>query len=581
MAALPLLEALLRVTTDSGLPGSLPIVQHLTLWVTFLGAALAAREGKLLALATGELIPEGRWRSMSRVFAGAVAAGVSIMLAKAAWDLMLIERQAETTVALGIPVWLAQVVMPAGFTVIALRLVWRSAESWRGRSLASVGVVVGLLLAWNPSWLEGTARWPWLLLLVVATVLGGPIFAILGGAAVVLFLIDGVPAAAVPVETYRLTVDATLPAIPLFTLAGFLLAQGGTSKRLLRVFRAFLGWMPGGTAIVAAVSCAFFTILTGGSGVTILALGGLLFQALRADQYRERFSLGLLTASGSLGILFPPALPLILYAIVADISIPDLFVGSMVPGFLLLILVAAWGVREGMRTGAGRQSFRWRELTAAVWDGKWELLLPVVVLTAVFGGFATIIEAAALTALYSFVVQFVIVRDVSLRKDLRPILTESLVLVGGVLIILAVALGFTNYLVDAQVASSIVDWVQEYIESPLTFLLCLNLILLIVGCLMDIFSAIMVVVPLIVPLGAAYGIDPIHLGVIFVANLELGYLTPPVGLNLFLAAYRFERPLLKIWRAAIPMLVILAIGVLLITYVPALSLGLLELLGRH
>lgn len=247
----------------------------------------------------------------------------------------------------------------------------------------------------------------------------------------------------------------------------------------------------------------------------------------------------------------------------------------------MLILVAAWGVREGVRTGAGRQSFRWRELAAAVWDGKWELLLPVVVLIAVFGGFATIIEAAALTAFYAFVVQFVIVRDVSWRKDLRPILTESLVLVGGVLIILAVALGFTNYLVDAQVASSIVDWVQEYIESPLTFLLCLNLILLVVGCLMDIFSAIMVVVPLIVPLGAAYGIDPIHLGVIFVANLELGYLTPPVGLNLFLAAYRFERPLLKIWRAAIPMLVILAIGVLLITYVPALSLGLLELLGRH
>jgi len=581
MASLPLLEAVLRSTTGSGIPGSLPIVQHLTLWVTFLGAALAAREGKLLALATGELMPEGKWRSAAKIFSAAVASCVSIMLGKAAFDLLVIERDAGTVFALDVPVWVALLVMPLGFGVIALRLVWRSSDGWSGRAIAAIGLLVGLLLSLNPSWLEGSPKWPWLLLLVLATVLGGPIFAILGGAAVFLFLIEGVPAAAVPVETYRLTVDATLPAIPLFTLAGFLLAQGGTSKRLLRVFRAFLGWLPGGTAVVAAVSCAFFTVLTGGSGVTILALGGLLFQALRGDKYRERFSLGLLTASGSLGILFPPALPLILYAIVADISIPDLFVGSMLPGVLLLALVAAWGIREGRLTGAGRQRFTWSELVGAVWEGKWELLLPVVVLVAIFGGFATIIEAAALTALYAFLVQFVIVRDVSIVKDLRPILTESLVLVGGVLIILAVALGFTNYLVDAQIASSIVHWVQAYIQSPLTFLLCLNLILLVVGCLMDIFSAIMVVVPLIVPLGAAYGIDPIHLGVIFVANLELGYLTPPVGLNLFLAAYRFERPLLQIWRAAIPMLVILAIGVLAITYVPALSLGLLELLGRH
>ena len=576
-----MIEAILRATTGTGLPGSLPIVQHLTLWVTFLGAALAAREGKLLALATGEFIPEGAWRSFARIFAAAVASAVSILLCVAAYELVVIERDAGTIVALDIPVWVAQLAMPLGFGVIALRLVWRSSDRWWGRLLASSGLMVGMAIGLNPEWLEGSTRWPWLLILVLATVLGGPIFAILGGAAVLLFLIDGVPAAAVPVETYRLTVNATLPAIPLFTLAGFLLAQGDTSKRLLRFFRAILGWMPGGTAIVAAVSCAFFTVLTGGSGVTILALGGLLFQALRADKYREQFSLGLLTASGSLGILFPPALPLILYAIVAEISIPDLFVGSMIPGLLLLGLVAAWGVREGTLTGAGRQPFDWRELLAAIWGAKWELLLPVVVLVAIFGGFATIIEAAALTAVYAFVVQFVIVRDVTIRKDLRPILTESLVLVGGVLIILAVALGFTNYLVDAQIASSIVEWVQRYIDSPLMFLLCLNLILLVVGCLMDIFSAIMVVVPLIVPLGAAYGIDPIHLGVIFVANLELGYLTPPVGLNLFLAAYRFERPLLQIWRAAIPMLLILGVGVLLITYIPAFSLGLLELLGRH
>lgn len=580
MAALPLAEALLRGLFGVGIPGSFPFVQHLTLWVTFLGAALAAREGKLLALATGEFLPAGRWRRTAQIFAAAVASAVSILLCRASMDLALIEREAGTTVAVGVPVWVAQLAMPIGFGLIAVRLVWRADSRWWGRSLAASGLLLGLLVGQFPGWMEGAARWPGLGLLLLAMVLGGPIFAVLGGVAVLLFLIDGVPAAAVPVDTYRLVVSPTLPAIPLFTLGGFLLAQGESSARLLRLFRAALGWMPGGTAIVAAVSCAFFTLLTGGSGVTILALGGLLFQALRSDHYREKFSLGLLTASGSLGILFPPALPLILYGVVAEIPVPDLFVGGLLPGLLLLVLVGIWGMREGYLTGAGRRDFDSRELLAAFWHAKLEILLPPVILVALFGGFATLVETAALTALYAFVVQCLIVRDVSIRRDLLPVLAQCLVLIGGVLIILAVALGFTNYLVDAQVPARILEWVQTYIESPLAFLLGLNLILLVVGCLMDVFSAIVVVVPLIVPLGAAYGIDPVHLGIIFVANLELGYLTPPVGLNLFLAAYRFERPFLQVWKAAVPWLILLALGVLLITYVPALSLSLLEWVGR-
>jgi tripartite ATP-independent transporter DctM subunit len=581
MAILPLAEAALRAVFGVGIPGSLPFVQHLTLWVTFLGAALATREDKLLTLATGEFLPVGRWRDVAKVGANTVAAAITALLARASLDLVVIERQAGTEVAAGLPVWVAQLAMPIGFALIALRLVWHSAERWVARIPAIVGLLVGLVLGQFPLWLEGTPALPIVGLVLVATLLGGPIFAALGGLAVLLFLAESVPAAAVPAETYRLVVSPTLPAIPLFTLAGFMLAQGGASERLLKIFRALFGWVPGGTAIVATLSCAFFTVLTGGSGVTILALGGLLFQALRSDGYRERFSIGLLTASGSLGLLFPPALPLMLYGIVAQIAIPDLFLGGLVPGLLLLVLVAAWGVREGFVTKAGRQSFDLREAGRAVWEGKWELALPLVVLGSIFSGFATLVEAAALTVLYTFVVESVVHRDISLRRDLPKVLVECLVLIGGVLIILAVAMGFTNYLVDAQVPSRIVDSVQTYIHSPLTFLLCLNLLLLVVGCLMDIFSAIVVVVPLIVPLGAAFGIDPIHLGIIFVANLELGYLTPPVGLNLFLAAYRFERPVLQIWRAAIPMLIILAIGVLLITYVPSLTLGIFDLVGRN
>jgi tripartite ATP-independent transporter DctM subunit len=421
---------------------------------------------------------------------------------------------------------------------------------------------------------------PWLILVVLATVAGGPIFAAIGGAAVLLLLSEGVPAAAVPAETYRLVVSPTLPAIPLFTLAGFLLAEGGASQRLLRVFRALVGWIPGGTAVVCAAVCAFFTAFTGGSGVTILALGGVLIQTLREDRYRDQFSLGLLTASGSLGLLFPPALPLILYGIVAQVPIEDLFIGGLVPGILLVALVAAWGVREGIRSGAGRTSFDGREALAALWAGKWELALPAIVLAAILSGLATPVEASAVAALYAFVAQSFIHRDISVRKDLMRVLTECALLIGGVLIILGVAMGLTNYMVDAQVPDRIVDWVSGQITSPLLFLLGLNLFLLAVGCVMDVFSAIVVVVPLIVPLGVAFGIDPIHLGIIFVANLELGYLTPPVGLNLFLSAYRFEKPLLEIWRATMPMLLILAFGVLLITYVPGLTTGLLSLLGR-
>nr|XP_061799088.1 C4-dicarboxylate TRAP transporter large permease protein DctM-like [Nerophis lumbriciformis] len=579
MAVLPLAEMISRAAFGRGLPGSGPFVQHLTLWVGFLGAALAAGEGRLLELATGTFLPAGRPREIAKAFSGAVGAGVSAMLCRASLDLVLIERQAGTEVA-GLPTWIAQAVLPISFAAIALRLAWRAGEGWPARAVAAVGLAVGIWFGQMPYLLEFRPAWPALVVIVGATLLGGPIFVALGGAAIFLFLSDGVPIAAVPAETYRLAVSPTLAAIPLFTLTGFLLAEGKASERLVGVFRALVGWIPGGTAVVAAVVCAFFTVFTGGSGVTILALGGLLFQALQADGYRERFSLGMLTASGSLGLLLPPALPLILYGIVAQVPIKDLFIGGMVPGLLLVALVAGWGVREGLRSKAGRTPFSGREALAAVWLGKWELLLPIFLLVAIFSGLATLVEAAALSALYAFAVQTFIHRDLHLTRDLPGVLRRCVVLVGGVLIILGVAMGLTSYLVDADVPTVVLDLMQSHVSSPLVFLLILNVFLLLVGCLMDIFSATVVVVPLIVPLGAAFGIDPIHLGIIFVANLELGYLTPPVGLNLFLASYRFERPLLTIYRAAVPMLVILGLGVLLITYVPWLTTGIFTLLGR-
>ncbi|MEE8446052.1 MAG: TRAP transporter large permease subunit [Gemmatimonadota bacterium] len=579
MVILPLLEIPLR-KLGTGIPGGISIVRHLMLWVAFLGAALAAREGRLLSLATGQLLPEGKLRSGGRLFAAAVAAAVSALFFRAGIDLVLEERAAGTMITESLPIWVAQVVLPLSFLLIAVRLIWRAGESWKGRAIGAIGAVVGLVVAQFPGLLEARPVWPGLLMILVGTVLGGPIFAALGGIAALLFMAEGVPPVAVLIETYSLASDPVLAAIPLFTLVGFFLAEGRASSRLLGFFHAFFGWIRGGTAVVCALLCAFFTVFTGGSGVTILAMGGLLYQVLREDRYRDRFSLGLLTASGSLGLLLPPALPLILYGIVAGVSIEDLFIGGILPGIVLVTLVAAWGVREGIVGGVERTPFARREAGRALWEAKWELLLPLIVLFVYLGGFATLVEAAALAALYAFVTQCFVHRDVSLRRDLPRVFRECLVLIGGVLLILGMAMGFSSYMVDAMIPARALEWVQAHIDSRLVFLLCLNLFLLAVGAVMDIFSATVVVVPLIVPLGLAFGIDPIHLGIIFIANLELGYLTPPVGLNLFFASYRFERPLLEIYRAAVPFLIILGFGVLLITYVPPLTTGLLTILGR-
>ncbi|HKB14358.1 MAG TPA: TRAP transporter large permease subunit [Vicinamibacterales bacterium] len=601
MVVLPLAEIVSRRAFSRGIPGSGPIVQHLTLWVGFLGAAIAARDGKLLALATGTFIPAGAWRRAADIFAAAFGACAAVILAAGGWQMTMIERGAGTDIGAGIQAWVAQLVLPIAFALIAIRLVWRpgfnslnpvthidphgpdaerSRSVWIDRALAATGILVAILLLRVPSLIEGRPLSPIWIAIVVAAFAGTPLFAILGGAAVLLFMHDGVTPATVLVETYSLSVSPTLPAIPLFTLAGFLLAEGRASERLLRVFRAWFGWIPGGTAVVCAVLCSFFTVFTGGSGVTILALGGVLFPALLKDGYRERFALGLLTASGSLGLLLPPALPLILYAVVAQIPIEDIFIGGILPGILLTTMVAAWGVREGIQSGAGRYPFRAAEAAASLWDAKWELAIPVLVLVAMFSGLATAVEAAALTSLYALIVQAFIHRDLSLRRDLPRAFTECVTVIGGVLIILGVAQGFTSYLVGARVPAMLVEWVRAHITSRLTFLLVLNLFLLAVGWLMEIFAAIVVVVPLIVPLGAAFGIHPVHLGIIFIANLELGFLTPLVGLNIFLASYRFRRPVLEVCVAALPMMAILGVGVLVITYIPWLTTGLLALLGR-
>jgi C4-dicarboxylate transporter DctM subunit len=579
---LPLAEIFSRRFLGGGIPGSGPIAQNLTLWVGLFGAAIAAREGKLLTLATGEFLPKGRIGDFAHIVAATIGAAVSTMFVLGGIRLVQSDREAGDVIAVGIPTWVADLALPIGFALIAIRLVWRASPHGIGRAIAALGIVAGIVMHERADAFEGQAMWPWLTMVVAAAVLGAPIFVLLGGIAVFASLAQGNTPVVLMIRAYeQLTTSTGLAAIPLFTFAGFMLAEGKSSERLLRVLRAWFGWAPGGTAGAAATLCAFFTLFTGGSGVTILVLGGLLLPTLIADGYRERFSIGLLTASGSLGLLFPLSLPLMLYGIVSQkAAIEDLFIGGILPGFVMLGLVAALGVRESVRQKTRRTPFEAREAMAALWAAKWELLLPVFILVTFFAGFATLVESAPMAALYTLIVQRFIHRDLPTMQDVLRVMSDCVALVGGVLLILGVAAGLTDYFMDADVTTRLIEWTQAHVDSRIVFLLALNVFLLLVGTVMDIFSAIVVVVPLILPLADVYQINAVHLGIIFIANLELGFLHPPLGLNLLLASIRFKKPVLEVTWATLPMLGILAIGVLLITYVPWLTTGLLELMGR-
>ena len=585
MMLLPVLEIILRKTQHAGISGAPLIIQQFTLIVGMLGGAIAARDCRLLALSALTSVVHGRTKWAMIVFSQSFAAAITAFLCVASVIFVSDMRQTADIIAFGIRAWYVQLLLPVGFGVIAVRLWWHAAKTWRGRTVAFVLIAAFVAIAlWVPVSPE-KMKWPALGLLLLATVLGAPVFTTLGGAALILFWGEGVSIAAVPLTHYSLVTNPSLPTIPLFTLAGYFLAEGGASQRLVRVFDSLFGQIRGGPAIVTAFVCAFFTSFTGGSGVTILALGGVLMPVLIAAKYRERTALGLLTGAGSLGILFPPCLPLILYAIIASqakaqISIEQMFLGGIIPGFVMVALAIWWGVAAGPKIAVERQHFDGREAWRATWAAKWELLLPVVALVALFGGFATPVEAAAVTAMYAFIVETFVYRDLKLFKDVPRVVTDCGLLVGGVLLILGVALGFTQYLVDAQVPDQAVAWATGAIHSKWLFLMGLNLVLILVGGLVEIYAAIIVVVPLLVPLGAAFGIDPIHLGIIFLANMELGFLAPPVGLNLLLASYRFNKPMIEVMRAVLPMLAVQFIGVLLITYVPPLTTWLPHLLSK-
>ena len=612
MVALPVTAAAWRRIGGQSLVSATVVVQHLTLWIGFLGALLATRTGRHLHLTTLDLVPAGRPRALVKLFTSWVAAAVTAVLAYASAKLVHAETESPRLVVGGIPFWWSMTVMPVACAAMAFTFAWRVEPGRRAwlRRLGGLAVVVVVLL-WGEAALPEPGGWPLARLgafgrafsaaasllgsvlgplatpralvtvfgaaVVLAFLLGAPVFVGMAGLAMVLFVKDGTPVAAVPTQTFTLVSSPTLAAVPLLTVAGYVLAEGGAAQRLVRAYRGLFGWMPGGLAVMAAVVAAVFTTFTGASGVTILALGGLLLPSLLEDRYPEGFSVGLVTAAGSLGLLFPPSLPVILYGVVAGTPIEDLFLGGLLPGLLMIVLVAAYGVSTGIKHGAPRHPFRPREAFASMWEAKWDLGLPTLVVVAVVSGFATIVEASAIAAAYALFVELVVFREVKPLTGLPRVLLDAGTLVGSVLILLGVALGLTSWFVDAEIPSLLVDWMTAHVKSPALFLLMLNVVLLVLGSVLEIYSAIVVVAPLVAPLGKAYGIDAVHLGVVFLANLELGFLFPPMGLNLFLSAQRFGKPLPYVYRRALPFLAIMSAGVLLITYLEPITTGVVRL----
>lgn len=603
LALIPFIDSLLRTVFNSGFPSAAHYVFNLVLLIAFVGAGITSREKRHIGIsALRDLVEKalsGRGESAMRwVDAGTAFLSVMVTFALVWSSLSLTIIGFDPTAKVGvIPIQAFAAIMPLGFLVMGMRFLLQAPAGIATRLTAGAGVVVGTLLA-LPSIVNilyavspeagnalsqllgvhesiaGMLAFPIIGLLILGAVAGTPIYVVLGGVAYLLFAENGGALEVIPNEGYTLLVSNTVPAIPLFTVAGFLLSESKAGERLIRLFRALVGWLPGGLIIAAVLVSTFLTSFTGASGVTILALGGLLYFILvESGNYRPRFTTGMLTTFGSIGLLFPPSLAIIIYGSVAQVNIFELFLGGIMPGLLMVAVMSVIGIVVSVRQKIKPVPFEAAEAGKSVVESFGELLLPIIIIISYFTGLTTLVETAALSVVYVFVVEVLIHREITFRA-LGPVILKSVPIIGGVLVILAVANGLSYYFVDAQVPQELGKWVATHISSKFVFLLILNFALLITGMFMDIFSAIIVVAPLIIPLGQIFGVAPVHLGIIFIANMELGFITPPVGLNLFLASYRFEIPLLRLYRNVFPFFLVQLGIVLIITYIPDITMWL-------
>jgi len=606
MVLIALAEMVLRPLLGRGVENAPVLVQHLGLALTMLGAVAAERHGHLSSLGNALAHLGGaRWQTAIRAFGQASAALVCGVLALASWRLAATEMTVAHDLAYGLPTWWVQLLMPLGFALLGYKLGARCfATLWLARLAALLLPALGFGLA---SVFDGSALplWPAVLWLLAALLCGAPIFAVLGGLALALFWQDGQPLAAVALSHYQITVNPSLPALPLFTLAGLVFARTGAAARLGAVFMALFGGGMAGTVVAAAVLCSFFTAFTGGSGVTILALGGLLLPLLRNAGLPEQRGISLVTSASALGVLLAPSVPLIMVAIIARVPINTMFLAGVLPAFVMvgfLLLLGGYLRRTGLMpavnpalpasdvdthpdrlgswnqvtppgpTEAGRGQVA-RHRWSALWAAKWEILAPVIAIGSLVSGLATPMESAALTAAYAVITQALIHRELPARA-LGQALSDCAQIIGGVMLILGMALGLTNYLVDSGLPNDVIDWVQGMIPNKYVFLLALNVFLLAAGSLMEIYAAIVFLVPLLLPVALSYGIDPVHFGILFLANMEMGFLAPPAGMNIYFASAMFGKPIRYVARAVLPAVLAIFMGTLVISWFPILSTGL-------
>jgi tripartite ATP-independent transporter DctM subunit len=587
MVAVPLIELAARPLLGAGVDNAAVLVQHLGLLMTMAGALAAERHGHLTTLGASLAGWGGaRHRALLQGLADAGAAAVCAVLALASWRFVASEMAAAQPLAYGVPLWWVQAALPLGFALLALKLALRPARL-QGLSRLWVLAVPLAALAATLHFEEATPPFgAGALLLGLLLLLGAPVFAVLGGLALLLFWSEALPLASVPLSHYQITVNASLPALPLYTLAGLVLARSGAAQRLSELFVALFGGGTRGTVIAAALLCSGFTAFTGGSGVTILALGGLLLPLLLKAGYPERRGIGLVTSASALGVLLAPSVPLILYAVIARVPIGDMFLAGLLPALLMVAVLLLLGgfLRPAapLPAGAAGRSVEGgpvesRSVARAAWAARWELATPLVALGSLLGGLATPVESAALTAAWALFAQALLHRELG-RAALARLLVDAAQIIGGVLLILGMALALTNYLVDAGIPEQAVDWVRGAVPDRHLFLLLLCLFLFAAAALMEIYAALVVLVPLLLPLVRAYGIDPLHFGILFLAAMEVGFLCPPAGMNIYFASAMFGRPIASVAASVLPAMAAIFVGTLLIALLPWLATGLPALL---
>ena len=587
MTLIPIIEILMRPLLGQGIENASVLVQHLGLVLAMLGALAAERNGHLTTLGGGARVATAEdttWQRAAAYFANFSAALVCGLLTWASWRFVASEMEAAHALAYGMPVWWVQFTMPFGFALLGAKLAARCSTA--GWAKLALGILIPAMGLWLARTFDGTAvvLWPGALLLAAALLAGAPVFAVLGGLALALFWQDGMPLAAIALSHYQITVNPSLPALPLFTLAGLVFARTGAAKRLGDLFVAMMGGGVTGTVLAAAVLCSFFTAFTGGSGVTILALGGLLLPLLRNAGYPEQRGISLVTSASALGVLLAPSVPLIMVAIIARVPINTMFLAGLVPAIVMVLALLVFGgylKKSGLAPASAAATMAtpdFRQTLHAAWTAKWEILAPVVAIGSLVSGLATPTESAALTAAYAVLTQAWAHRELTLRM-LGKCLSDSAQIIGGVLLILGMSLALTNYLIDAGIPDAAIEAVQSVIPNKYMFLLALTVFLLFAGALMEIFAAIVVLVPLLLPVALSYGIDPVHFGIIFLAAMEMGFLCPPAGMNIYFASAMFGKPIRYVAVSVLPALFAMMLGTLIIAWIPELATGLPSLIA--